>query len=125
MNTTVQKHENAKPVSRAEEFVAPGVDIFETNEGYVLEAEMPGVNKEGLEITLDGTEITITGHRAPLSPAGQTLFRERRPVDYRRTFELDPVIDTGKISARMNQGVLTLTLPKSARAKPQKITVTD
>ena len=125
MNTTVQKHENAKPVPRTEEFVAPGVDIFETNEGYVLEAEMPGVNKDGLEITLEGTEITITGHRANVLPAGQALFRERRPLEYRRTFELDPAIDTGRISARMNQGVLTLTLPKSAKAKPQKIAVTD
>jgi len=125
MNTTVQKHEKAKPVPRAEEFVAPSVDIFETNEGYVLEAEMPGVNKDGLEITLEGAEITITGHRVNVPPAGETLFRERRPVDYRRTFELDPAIDTGRISARMNQGVLTLTLPKSAKAKPQKIAVTD
>ena len=125
MNTTVQKHENAKPVPRAQEFVVPGVDIFETNEGYVLEAEMPGVNKDGLEITLDGTEITITGHRTNVPPAGQALFRERQAVDYRRTFELDPAIDTGRISARMNQGVLTLTLPKSAKAKPQKIAVTD
>jgi HSP20 family protein len=125
MNTTVQKHESAKPVLRAEEFVAPGVDIFETKEGYVLEAEMPGVNKNGLEITLEGTEITITGRRMNVLPAGEALFRERRPLDYRRTFELDPAIDTGKIAARMNQGVLTLTLPRSAKAKPQKIAVTD
>ena len=125
MNTTVQKHENAQPVARPEEFVAAAVDIFETNEGYVLEAEMPGVNKEGLEITLDGTEITITGRRANVLAAGELLVCERRSVDYRRTFELDPVIDTGRISARMVQGVLTLTLPKSARAKPQKIAITD
>jgi len=125
MNTTVQKKENAKPVSRNEEFVAPSVDIFETNEGYLLEAEMPGVNKNGLEITLEGTEITITGHRTNVVPAGEALISERRPVDYRRTFELDPAIDNSRIAAKMNQGVLTLTLPKSARAKPQKIAVTD
>ena len=125
MNTTVQKKESAKPVPHNEEFVGPGVDIFETNEGYVLEAEMPGVNKNGLEITLEGTEITITGRRAEVLPSGMALIRERRPVDFRRTFELDPAIDSGRISAKMNQGVLTLTLPKSARAKPQKIAVTD
>jgi HSP20 family protein len=125
MNTTVQKHEGTNAVHRTEEFVAPGVDIFETNEGYELQAEMPGVSKDGLEITLEGTEITITGHRVGFVPPGEALIRERRSVDYRRTFELDPAIDTGRISARMNQGVLTLTLPKSARAKPQKIAVTD
>ena len=106
-------------------YISPRVNITETRDGYLLEAEMPGVNKEGLEITLDGTEITITGRRANVLAAGELLVRERRSVDYRRTFELDPVIDTGRISARMVQGVLTLTLPKSARAKPQKIAITD
>lgn len=125
MNSTVQKKEAPKPVVANEEFIAPGVDIFETSEGYVLEAEMPGVSKEGLEVTLEGTEITITGRRAPMTVAGAALIRERRPVDYRRTFELDPAIDGGRIAAKMNQGVLTLSLPKSARAKPQKIAVTD
>jgi len=105
------------------EFVAPEVNIFETADGYVLEAEMPGVNKEGLEITLEDNEITITGHRSDQSLSGQPLFRESRPVHYRRAFELDPAIDTARISARMDQGVLTLTLPKSERVKPRRITV--
>jgi HSP20 family protein len=125
MNTTVQKKENAKPTVHREEFVAPSVDIFETNEGYVLEAEMPGVNKDGLEITLEGTEITITGRRTHFVPSGVGLISERQPVDFRRTFELDPAIDSGRIGARMNQGVLTLSLPKSERVKPRKIHVTD
>ena len=125
MNTTVQKKESVKPVPHNEVFIAPSVDIFETTEGYVLEAEMPGVNKNGLEITLEGTEITVTGRRAQVLPSGVALIREGRPADFRRTFELDPAIDNGRISAKMNQGVLTLTLPKSARAKPQKIAVTD
>ena len=46
-------------------------------------------------------------------------------ADYRRVFELDPAIDSSKISAKMEQGVLTLTLPKSERIKPRKITVSD
>jgi HSP20 family protein len=125
MKATVQKQESKQPAQRAEEFVAPGVDIVETSEGYELQAEMPGVSKEGLEITLEGTEITITGRRTGLVPPGEALVRERRPVDYRRTFELDPAIDNSRIAAKMNQGVLTLTLPKSARAKPQQIAVTD
>ena len=110
---------------RREEYVAPEVNIFETKDGYVLEAEMPGVNKESLEITLEDNEITIVGHRAVETAAGQPLFRERRQADYRRVFELDPAIDASKISARMDQGVLTLTLPKSERVKPRKIRVDD
>jgi HSP20 family protein len=103
--------------------VAPEVNIFETRDGYVLEAEMPGVGKNGLEITLQGNEITITGRRVAGAVNGQAIFRERETADYRRVFELDPAIDTGKISASMEQGVLTLTLPKSERVKPRKITV--
>jgi len=101
------------------------VNIYETKDGYVLEAEMPGVNKSGLEITLEGHEITITGRRAAEVVSGEPLFRERHGADYRRVFELDPAIDTARISARMNQGILFLTLPKSEEVKPRKITVGD
>lgn len=106
-----------------EEYVAPNVNIFETKDGYVLQAEMPGVSKDGLEITLEANEITITGRRAPETVAGEPLFRERHTADYRRVFELDPAIDSAKISAKVEQGILTLTLPKSEQVKPRRITV--
>jgi len=108
-----------------QEFVVPVVNIFETKDGYALEAEMPGVNKDGMEITLEGNEITILGRRAAEPTSGEVLFRERSAADYRRVFELDPAIDTGRISAKMEQGMLLLTLPKSERVKPRKITVSD
>ena len=111
--------------ARREEYVAPQVNIFETNEGYVLEAEMPGVNKEGLEITLENNELTIVGRRQNESMSGQPLFRERHAADYRRVFELDPAVEGSRISARMEQGVLTLALPKSEKLKPRKIRVED
>ncbi len=124
MKATVQREArpNAEPAVR-KEFVTPEVNIFETKDGYVLEAEMPGVNKAGLEITLEGNEITIVGHRHTEPMPGQPLFRESQDWDYRRLFELDPAIDTGRIAAKVEQGVLTLTLPKSERVKPRKITV--
>jgi HSP20 family protein len=122
MNATLQK----EPRTRAENtstFVAPEVNIFETKDGYVLEAEMPGVSKEGLEITVEGNEVTITGRRQTAPLPGEVLFRESRTADFRRVFELDPAIDTTKVKARIEQGVLTLELPKSERVKPRKITV--
>lgn len=122
MKATLQK-ESRVTNDRPKEYVAPEVNIFETRDGYVLEAEMPGVNKEGLEITLEGNEITIVGRRNLPSLAGEPLFRESHNADYRRVFELDPAIDTAKISARMDQGVLTVTLPKSEEVKPRKIPV--
>lgn len=126
MKATVQKESSRTGEhARTLDYVAPEVNIFETSEGYVLEAEMPGVNKDGLEITLEGTEITIVGRRRHETVPGESLLRERQGADFRRVFELDPVIDTSKIHAQMNQGVLTLNLPKSERVKPRKITVGD
>ena len=124
MKATVQTEQkcNAEP-QPAREYVSPEVNIFETNDGYVLEAEMPGVSKEGLEITLEGNEMTIVGRRKDEVTQGEPLFRERALTDYRRVFELDPAIDTGKIAAKMDQGLLTLTLPKSERVKPRRIAV--
>lgn len=124
MKATVENRTaNNHPVR--EEYVAPEVNIVETKDGYALQAEMPGVSKDGLEITLEGNEITIIGRRKPEAVSGEVLFRERSLADFRRVFELDPAIDTAKISAKMDQGILTLTLPKSERVQPRKITVSD
>jgi HSP20 family protein len=122
MKATVQREPRTGP-DQAVAYVSPEVNIVETRDGYVLEAEMPGVNKTGLELTLENTELTIVGHRHVEPMAGEALLHESRQGDYRRFFELDPAIDTSKISARMEQGILTLTLPKSERVKPRKITV--
>ena len=78
MKATVQTEQRPGTSARpAQEYVSPEVNIFETKDGYVLEAEMPGVNKEGLEITLEGNEITIVGHRKSEAVPGEPLFRER------------------------------------------------
>jgi HSP20 family protein len=125
MKTSVENGQRtvAAQANRQADYVAPEVNIFEMKDGYVVEAEMPGVSKEGLEITVEGNEFTIIGHRNPEQLSGQPLFRERRLADYRRSFELDPAIDTSKVTAKIDQGILTVALPKSERVKPRKITV--
>ena len=123
MTTTQTEPRTNQQRAQPQEYVVPNVNIFETKDGYVLEAEMPGVNKDGLEITLEGNELTLIGHRGNDVGQGEPLFRERQLIDFRRVFELDPAIDTAKVSARIEQGVLTLTLPKSEAVKPRKITV--
>ena len=124
MKTTVENGQRTAPQqNRQTDYIAPEVNIFETKDGYVVEAEMPGVNKEGLEITVEGNELTIIGHRNSEQVNGQALFRERRLSDYRRSFELDPAIDTSKVTAKIDQGILTVSLPKSEKVKPRKITV--
>ena len=104
-------------------YVSPVVNIFETKDGFILEAEMPGVNKEGLEITLEGNALTLIGRRSDDSPAGSPTYRESKPAHFRRIFELDPSLDTSKINAQMDQGILTLNLPKAEKVKPRKIAV--
>jgi HSP20 family protein len=128
MNVTTQREQRNPTQTNAAnrgqvEYTAPEVNIYETKDGYVLEAEMPGVNKDGLEITLEGAEITITGHKPDAALQGQPVVRESSALQYRRVFDLDPAVDTKRISARMEQGVLTLTLPKSEQVKPRKIKV--
>jgi HSP20 family protein len=122
MNAVAEKQNQAKAVTDRP-FTAPDVNIYETDDGYVLQAEMPGVTKQGLEITLEGNTLTFVGRRDEQVIVGDVLYRESRGANYRRVFELDPAIDTGKISAEMHQGVLTLTLPKAERVKPRKIEI--
>ena len=106
-----------------EKFISPPASVSETADGYLLELEMPGVNKEGLEISIEKNELSIVGRRSNPVIAGTLVHRESRPHNYRRSFEIDPSIDNAKIVARMNQGVVTLTLPKAEEVKPRKITV--
>ena len=106
-------------------YLTPLANILETQDGYVLEAEMPGVAKDGLEVTVENGQLTILGRRAAYAGAGTTLYRETRGSDYRRVFEIDASIDAAKIGAKLEQGVLTLHLPKSEAVKPRRIVVND
>ena len=104
-------------------YVTPLANILETKDGYVLEAEMPGVSKDGLEVTVENGQLTILGRRNAYATSGTTLYRESREHDYRRVFEIDPSIDASRIAAKIDQGVLTLTLPKAEAVKPRRIAV--
>ncbi len=84
---------------------------------------MPGVGKDGLEITVEDREITLLGRRHADAAPGQALVRESRAADYRRVFELDPDIDTARVTAKIDQGMVTVTLPKVEKVKPRKVLV--
>jgi len=103
----------------------PSANIREEGDSYILELEMPGVAKTGLEVTVENNELTIVGHRTDTDPQGELIYRESSRGDYRRTFEVDASIDVSKIQAKMDQGILRLTLPKAESIKPRKITVAD
>ena len=104
-------------------FVTPPANISATDDEYLVEVDMPGVEKEGLEVTVEGNELRIIGRRRTDLPEGDLCYCESPQADYRRVFELGPDVDTSRISAEMHQGVLTLHLPKSEKAKPKQIEV--
>jgi HSP20 family protein len=122
MNIATQ--ENRTPALKPAEqtgYITPYVDIETTESGYVLHAEMPGVTREGIEVTVEDSELVLTGHRRDLAVTGELIHRETRPLSFRRIYELDSSIDTGKITARIDQGILTVTLPKAESVKPRRI----
>ena len=127
MNIVAQQQNESANLATQEQrrvqYATPLVDVESNEEGYTIRAEMPGVDKSGLEITVDNGELTIVGHRRTSELTGEPVYREIRNNDFRRVYELDPAIDTAKISARIEQGILTLTLPKAESVRPRKITV--
>ena len=122
MNTLTQETRESDR-SQAEQFTTPTASVMEIGDGYRLEIEMPGVQKDGLEISVENNELTIIGKRSVPTMEGTLIHRESRPENFRRTFEIDPSIDANKISAKIDQGLVTLTLPKAEHVKPRKITV--
>jgi len=123
MDTLVQENRNIANHRSDERFIGSPASVTETGDGYTLRMEMPGVNKDGIEISVENNELTIIGRRSLPSTNGAVLHREIRPQDFRRVFELDPSIDSNKISAKIEQGIVTLTLPKAEHVKPRKINV--
>lgn len=105
-----------------ERYVTTPVDIYETSEGLVVMADMPGVDQDALDIRVDNHVLTLRGvarHRAP----GEPIYREYELMNYFRQFELSDRVDESKISAELKHGVLTVHLPKAEEAKPRRINV--
>ena len=125
MSTTATQ--SPAPATTAPErirYATPAVAIYEDADGYTIEAELPGVAKDGVHITVENGELTFTGSKHA-RPAGTCLYGEIARSDYRRTFDLDPAVDSANITAKMDQGLLSLHLPKAQDKKPRRISVTD
>ncbi len=126
MNDTVTQRapETTKPETERVSYQVPAVNIFEAEDGYTLEADLPGVTREGLEVFLDRNELTLLARR-PVARTEMAHYRESSAGAFRRVFELNPEIDTDKITARVENGVLTLHLAKRDQVKPRRIQVTN
>ena len=100
ISTTQENRPTREQRQERRGWIQPQVNIVETSNGYSLEAEMPAVGKDGLEVLLEGTELTFVGRKNAESLGAQLLYRESSDRDYRRTFELDPAIDSSRIASR-------------------------
>jgi HSP20 family protein len=102
----------------------PRADIYETDEMIVVVADMPGVDENSLDITLENNVLTINGCVEPVQPEGYSLtYAEYREGDYVRSFRLSDQIDREGIEATLKDGVLRLSLPKIQEARTRKIEV--
>ncbi|HET9651550.1 MAG TPA: Hsp20/alpha crystallin family protein [Usitatibacter sp.] len=111
-------------MERNENALVPPVDVYEDENGITLKADMPGVSKENLSVSVEGESLTIEGTVSlGESTKLDSVYAEVRIAQYRRTFALSRDLDTGKIDAAMKNGVLTLRIPKAERAKPRRIPV--
>lgn len=104
----------------------PAVDIYETADSVVLVADMPGVDENSVDVTLEKNVLTIYGHVEEQRPAGHSLaYSEYRVGDYQRSFTVSNAIDWEKIQGTVKDGVLRLSLPKAGPAKTKKISITS
>jgi HSP20 family protein len=102
------------------------VDLLKDGDRYVLTADLPGVDPGSIDIDLDGHLLTIRAERTAAAHEGaQWIAQERRTGSYVRQFTLGDGVDTERISATYDHGVLSLVVPLSERARPRKIRVTD
>lgn len=105
-------------------YVAPAVDVYESESAVVVEADMPGVERSGVEVKIDNGLLTLLGRatRKPIEGVTQ-LYEEIIPGDFYRAFTVGDDVDESGISAVITDGVLVVTLPKSAPKRARKIEV--
>jgi HSP20 family protein len=122
-NTNLARHQEGTPERVKQRMtVAPLVDVYENQDELLIVADVPGANKEGVNVHLDKGQLTIEARR-PDDSTGTPVAAEHRPADYFRIFAVPPGIDASKIDAKLQAGVLRLRLPKSESVKPRRIEV--
>lgn len=115
----------SKPAANQERNWAPAVDIREEENHYLLSADIPGVNRENIEITLENGVLTLKGERSGESGTNGKQYRRKERVHgtFMRQFTLPETVDTQNISATVKDGVLDVVIPKQAKPLPTRITI--
>ena len=121
IRTVAQESGNPQPTRL---LFNPPIDIYETADGLVLYADLPGVAAEGLDLQVQDSRLTLFGHVQPKdAESAQVVHQEYQVGDFLRSFILSDEVDHERIQAKLANGVLRVELPRAARAKPRRIDV--
>ena len=125
MNRLFESFFERYPKEKTEGFWSPSIDVEETENKFVVKAELPGMKKENIKVSLSSDTLTISGEKERREEEkGKTYYRmERAYGKFQRTITLPAEIETDKAKVSYTDGILTLTLPKSEISKPREIPI--
>lgn len=104
----------------------PALNVWEEEGSFRVEAEVPGLKAEDLEIIVVGGEVTISGTRKNVLPEGMKLHRQERTTgEFKRVLKLQTQLNPAEVTASLHDGVLSITLPKAEETKPRKIAISQ
>jgi HSP20 family molecular chaperone IbpA len=124
MNLLTKKEPQASAETAPRRAVVPRYTVDETADAFVITAYVPGVNRSELETNVDHETLSVFARRSWTPPSNWTaVYREIPQADFRLVLELDHRVNREAVRAELNQGVLTLTLPKAETVKPRRIEI--
>lgn len=109
--------------ARPNRSISPRYQLHETKDAFTLTLEMPGVDKDSLSIEADRETLTVRGRRTESVEGLRPLLRERVVADYHREFSMDDTVNWEGITASIQEGVVTVTIPKAADLVPRKVSI--
>jgi HSP20 family protein len=116
--------ERERRSERTESAIRPPVDVFETADGITLQADMPGVSRDRLNLRVDGNTLLLEGNvEFDMAEQMQALYADLRSTLYRCSFVLSNELDTARIEANLKDGVMSVRIPKRAELQPRRIEV--
>jgi len=123
-STQVTAPRAERPATASPATLVPPVDIVEDEGGITLTADLPGVSRERLDVRVEGGHLLIEAEVAvPVPEQLSVVYAEVRGAHYRRSFALSNELDSAHVEANLKDGVLTLRVPRTEKAKPRRIEV--
>jgi HSP20 family protein len=116
---------NTQDESLTSSSFAPAVDVYEDEHNVTLKIEVPGIDEKDIDVRIENNTLTVHGERKIEKEEKEENYRrvERQYGSFTRTFNLPPTVDPEKVQADYDKGVLQITLPKKAEAKPKQVKV--